>query len=251
MLQEIFHSFSAAQWFILFSNLEKSKIISIESKRNLENNLKNDKTNSWKSSTEYWKISKNRKESSNDTNEIFSLQSNQIVFKDLSGIYWLKIPKNRSRISSIAISQLNAVIRDGRLAVGDEIINVNGRRLRGISLQEARLILQNAAKDVDIVIARSSDSTRPAQRPPMSRSPLPPPRQATPSPPRQQRRSVSTYKKNNRVLSFSFKYIYLIVSIWMNKLSKVCQDHFEISKESWYVFMNRSAKWYARISKHR
>jgi len=117
------------------------------------------------------------------------------------GIYIKKKPTPDSGSLGYVIADIEPgalAHRDGRLAVGDEIINVNGRRLRGISLQEARLILQNAAKDVDIVIARSSDSTRPAQRPPMSPSPLPPPRQATPSPPRQQRRSVSTYKKNNR-----------------------------------------------------
>ncbi|CAL4064809.1 unnamed protein product, partial [Meganyctiphanes norvegica] len=44
--------------------------------------------------------------------------------------------------------------RDGRLFVGDEIINVNGRRLRGVTLDEARKILRNTPKVVDIVVAR-------------------------------------------------------------------------------------------------
>ena len=33
--------------------------------------------------------------------------------------------------------------RDGRLKVGDEIVNVNGRRLRGISMEDAKDILKN------------------------------------------------------------------------------------------------------------
>ena len=33
--------------------------------------------------------------------------------------------------------------RDGRLQIGDEIVNVNGRRLRGLSMDSARGILSN------------------------------------------------------------------------------------------------------------
>ncbi|XP_063596094.1 uncharacterized protein LOC134772866 [Penaeus indicus] len=47
--------------------------------------------------------------------------------------------------------------RDGRFRVGDEIINVNGRRLRGVTLDEARHILRSTPKEVDIVIARDVD----------------------------------------------------------------------------------------------
>nr|XP_045600657.1 uncharacterized protein LOC123759591 [Procambarus clarkii]XP_045600659.1 uncharacterized protein LOC123759591 [Procambarus clarkii]XP_045600660.1 uncharacterized protein LOC123759591 [Procambarus clarkii] len=47
--------------------------------------------------------------------------------------------------------------RDGRFRVGDEIINVNGRRLRGVTLDEARHILRSTPKEVDIVIAREVD----------------------------------------------------------------------------------------------
>ena len=40
--------------------------------------------------------------------------------------------------------QLNGkYFRDGRLRVGDEIVNVNGRRLRGISMSSAKEILNN------------------------------------------------------------------------------------------------------------
>ncbi|KAK8381043.1 hypothetical protein O3P69_008152 [Scylla paramamosain] len=47
--------------------------------------------------------------------------------------------------------------RDGRFRVGDEIINVNGRRLRGVTLDEARHVLRSTPKEVDIVIARDVD----------------------------------------------------------------------------------------------
>nr|XP_045587120.1 uncharacterized protein LOC123749052 [Procambarus clarkii] len=48
--------------------------------------------------------------------------------------------------------------RDGRLHVGDEIINVNGRRLRGASLEEARHILRHTPSEVDVVVAREPDA---------------------------------------------------------------------------------------------
>lgn len=47
--------------------------------------------------------------------------------------------------------------RDGRLRVGDEIINVNGRRLRGVCLEEARRVLRHTPMEVDIVVAREPD----------------------------------------------------------------------------------------------
>ena len=50
-----------------------------------------------------------------------------------------------------------ASYRDGRFRVGDEIINVNGRRLRGVTLDEARHVLRSTPKEVDIVIARDVD----------------------------------------------------------------------------------------------
>lgn len=81
--------------------------------------------------------------------------------------------------------------RDGRLQIGDEIINVNGCRLRGVGLQEARDILQNAPKDVDIVIARCNLETRsitescpPGSDGSPSPTPTPIPRVSSPSPPR-------------------------------------------------------------------
>jgi len=47
------------------------------------------------------------------------------------------------------------VDRDGRLKVGDEIINVCGRRLRGLSVEDAiQTLKQKSSKDLDIVISR-------------------------------------------------------------------------------------------------
>ena len=50
------------------------------------------------------------------------------------------------------------VFRDGRFRIGDELINVNGTRLRGVSLEQARACLSQAPNEVDIVIARDPDS---------------------------------------------------------------------------------------------
>ena len=44
--------------------------------------------------------------------------------------------------------------REGNLCIGDEIINVNGRRLRGLTMASARDALGSGLRDVDLVIAR-------------------------------------------------------------------------------------------------
>ncbi|XP_069672186.1 uncharacterized protein [Periplaneta americana] len=59
--------------------------------------------------------------------------------------------------------------RDGNLCVGDEIINVNGRRLRGLTMAGAREALGSGPRDVDLVIARAQEQPetpppRPAAR---------------------------------------------------------------------------------------
>jgi len=51
--------------------------------------------------------------------------------------------------------------RDGRLRVGDEIVNVNGRRLRGLPMSEAKTILRMCAgnvPEIDVVVARSASA---------------------------------------------------------------------------------------------
>lgn len=51
--------------------------------------------------------------------------------------------------------------RDGTLQVDDEIINVNGRRLRGLTMSGAREVLLSGPQEVDIVIARGPSSETP------------------------------------------------------------------------------------------
>ena len=48
--------------------------------------------------------------------------------------------------------------RDGRFRIGDEIVNVNGKSLRGMSIEDARYLLKSScsslSNDVDIILAR-------------------------------------------------------------------------------------------------
>lgn len=44
--------------------------------------------------------------------------------------------------------------RDGRFVVGDELVNVNGSSLRGVTMEEARHTLRSCSGDVDIIVAR-------------------------------------------------------------------------------------------------
>ena len=46
------------------------------------------------------------------------------------------------------------VPRDGRFLLADEIVNVNGASLRGLSMEEARNLLRSCQGQVDIIIAR-------------------------------------------------------------------------------------------------
>nr|XP_040580740.1 partitioning defective 3 homolog isoform X2 [Lepeophtheirus salmonis] len=65
------------------------------------------------------------------------------------------------------------VHRDGRLMIGDEIVNVNGRRLRGLPMDEAKALL-NYKNDssVDIVIARVITPSSTSKYSNISNSPL-------------------------------------------------------------------------------
>merc|ERR1719220_705473 len=47
--------------------------------------------------------------------------------------------------------------RDGRFKIGDEIINVNGKSLRGLTMEEAKSLLKTCGPDVDIILARDPD----------------------------------------------------------------------------------------------
>ena len=48
--------------------------------------------------------------------------------------------------------------RDGRIRVGDEIINVCGKRLRGLTIEEAIKALKQPKHELDIVEARETNS---------------------------------------------------------------------------------------------
>ena len=87
-------------------------------------------------------------------------------FTDLSNIKAVMewIPKKFTLLQKPHLSSHYSLCRDGRLSIGDEIVNVNGRRLRGLPMPEAQTILQNCLYScghqaaMDIVIARSSNS---------------------------------------------------------------------------------------------
>ena len=45
--------------------------------------------------------------------------------------------------------------RDGRLALGDELVNISGKRLRGLPVDRATGILTEAGRTADCVVART------------------------------------------------------------------------------------------------
>lgn len=81
------------------------------------------------------------------------------------GIFIEKKDSN-AKTSNCVVTQIEnggLADRDGRIKIGDELIKVNGKRLRGVSLGEAKVILKNVGKEVELVIARnptSEDSER-------------------------------------------------------------------------------------------
>ena len=71
--------------------------------------------------------------------------------------------------------------RDGRFFVGDEIINVNGSSLRGITMEQARHILGSCGPEIDIIIARDQEARHVSLPPPPPHA-VPPPSGAYPPP---------------------------------------------------------------------
>lgn len=57
------------------------------------------------------------------------------------------------------------VDKDGRFKVGDELINVNGNSLRGLSMEAARNVLRHLAGYVDIIVARQPEDLSPTPHP--------------------------------------------------------------------------------------
>ena len=67
-----------------------------------------------------------------------------------------KVQRDR-RTSGYVIAYIEPgglVDKDGRFKVGDELINVNGQSLRGLSMEAARNVLRQLAGHVDIIVAR-------------------------------------------------------------------------------------------------
>ena len=68
----------------------------------------------------------------------------------------------------IAYVEPNGLVdKDGRFKVGDELINVNGNSLRGLSMEAARNVLRQLSGHVDIIVARqpqeANQSTNPGE----------------------------------------------------------------------------------------
>ncbi|XP_046661733.1 uncharacterized protein LOC124354949 isoform X3 [Homalodisca vitripennis] len=80
-----------------------------------------------------------------------------------------KDPTVRSACYVISYIEPGGVMhRDGRFRIGDEIVRVNGCRMRGLTIQEARTTLRNTPVEVEIVICRDPDPkpTEPSSFPP-------------------------------------------------------------------------------------
>lgn len=54
--------------------------------------------------------------------------------------------------------------REGTLRIGDELLNVNGRRLRDLTMVEAKEALKSGSSEIDIVICRQRDKGKPDAR---------------------------------------------------------------------------------------
>ena len=57
----------------------------------------------------------------------------------------------------------NCSHRDGVLTVGDEIVNINGKRLRGVGLETARQILSSCSRTAEAVVARTEVTEEPEE----------------------------------------------------------------------------------------
>lgn len=56
----------------------------------------------------------------------------------------------------VHLTPTGTATRDGRLALGDELVNLGGKRLRGLAMDRAAAILQAAPWTADCVVARTS-----------------------------------------------------------------------------------------------
>merc|ERR1719220_360891 len=105
--------------------------------------------------------------SDNSANNLPSLTSKRFKMlrlkKDGTGELGIIISKKRHPQKGttgyiIAHVEPNGLVeRDGRFKIGDEIINVNGKSLRGLTMEEAKSLLKTCGPDVDIILARDPD----------------------------------------------------------------------------------------------
>lgn len=78
---------------------------------------------------------------------------------DELGLYVEKIESGPGRGSYIIsnIEPGGLTDRDGRIKEGDEIIKVNGIRLKGLTIQEVRKLMKNSTNDIEIVVSRPTE----------------------------------------------------------------------------------------------
>ncbi|XP_039276706.1 uncharacterized protein LOC111046132 [Nilaparvata lugens] len=83
-----------------------------------------------------------------------------------------KDPAAKSSCYIISYIEPGGVLhRDGRFKIGDEIVKVNGCRLRGLTIQEARTTLRSAPNQVEIVICRDPEAAKSHDSKTISRKP--------------------------------------------------------------------------------
>ena len=96
-------------------------------------------------------------------NKNFSLyRLNKAEGSELGVLITKKVCSRDRRTAGYVIAYIEPeglIDRDGRFQVGDELINVNGSSLRGLSMEDARNVLRNISGMVDIIVARSQLTT--------------------------------------------------------------------------------------------
>ncbi|XP_041647832.1 inaD-like protein isoform X2 [Cheilinus undulatus] len=84
--------------------------------------------------------------------------------------------RDRSRLSIfvVGLHQGGPAARDGRIRVGDELLEINNQVLYGRSHQNASAIIKSAASKVKLILLRSEDAINQMAVPPFSTPPPPP-----------------------------------------------------------------------------
>ncbi|XP_059197112.1 LOW QUALITY PROTEIN: inaD-like protein [Centropristis striata] len=85
--------------------------------------------------------------------------------------------RDRSRLSIfvVGLHPGGAAARDGRIQVGDELLEINNQILYGRSHQNASAIIKSAAAKVKLILLRNEDAINQMAVPPFSSPPPPPP----------------------------------------------------------------------------